>query len=132
MNLKRKKKLIARVLKVGVGRIILDRDMQDEIKEAITRQDIKELKKEKIIRIREKKGKRKKKRRKTKRGQGSIKKKVKRRKQDYVKLTRKLRVYLKNLKVKGKITTEKYLKLRKRTRARDFSDLAHLREAIEK
>lgn len=132
MNLKNKKKLIARVLKVGVDRVILDQNRMEEIKEAITRQDIKDLKKQGIIKMRVKKGKKKKMKRKTKKRAGSIKKRVKRRKQDYVKITRKLRDYIKNLKGKKEITTEQYKKLRKRIRARDFRDLAHLREAIKK
>jgi ribosomal protein L19E len=132
MNLKRKKKLIARTLGVGIEKIRLNSEMRDEIKEAITRQDIKDLKKENIIKIKEKRGKLKKKKRKTKRRGGSRKKKLKKRKQDYVKLTRKLRAYIKNLKIKGKISLGEYRDLRKKIRAGVFRDLAHLAGAIKK
>ncbi|MEK6820313.1 MAG: 50S ribosomal protein L19e [Nanoarchaeota archaeon] len=131
MNLRKKKKLIARVLKIGMGRVILDKDMQEEIKEAITRQDIKQLKTEKIVRIKEGKG-RKKQRRKGKRGMGSIKKKVGKRKKTYVAMIRKMRGYVKDLKERGQITREQHTKLRKRAKAREFRDLSHLREAIRK
>jgi len=132
MNLKKKKKLIARTLGIGVKRIKLDSEMSEEIKEAITRQDIKDLKKEKIIKIREKIGRRKKKKRKTKRRMGSRKKKVNRRKQDYVSLTRKLRNYAKKLKDRGEVSKEEYYDLRKKIRARTFRDFSRLREEIGK
>jgi len=130
MNLKKKKKLIARVLKVGLGRIILDSNMKNEIKEAITRQDAKDLKQAGAVRIKEKKG-RKRKEKKRRRREGKIKKKVKRRKQEYVKLTRKLRNYIKGLKDKERISKEDYREFRKKIRARQFRDLAHLKEAIK-
>lgn len=130
MNLKKKKKLAARVLKVGAGRIVLSSDMPEEIKEAITRQDIRDLVKEKIIKIKEKKGRRKIRKRKTKKRGGKVKKKVNKRKREYVKLTRKLRKYVKNLKLKGRITREEYYNLRKKIRAKSFRDLTHLRTII--
>ena len=101
MNLKKKRELIARTLKVGKGRIRIDETSINEIKEAITRQDIKELKSKKIIKTKEKVGRKKKEKRKTKRRKGSKKKKINTRKQDYVKLTRKLRKFVKNKKEKG-------------------------------
>ncbi len=131
MNLKKKKKLVARVLKVGKRRIILNSSMKDEIKEAITRQDIKDLKQAGVIRIKEKKGRKKKDKRKTKKREGKKKKKIKRGKQEYVKLTRKLRTYVKNLRDKEKIGKEDYRKFRKKIRARVFRDLAHLKEAVK-
>jgi large subunit ribosomal protein L19e len=132
MNLKKKKKLMVRILKVGLRRIKLASGMREEIKEAITRQDIRDLRKGGIIRIKEKKGRRKKEKKKTRIREGSRKKKVKRRKQDYVKLTRKIRAYLKNLKEKGDISSELYKSLRKKTRTKEFRNLAHLREALRK
>jgi len=131
MNLKKKKELVARVLKVGKGKVILDSSMKDEIKEAITRQDIKDLKQAGAIKIKEKKGRRKKKKRKTKKGEGKRKKKIKREKQEYVKLIRKLRAYIKNLRDKEKISKEDYREFRKKIRARVFRDLAHLKEAVK-
>ena len=132
MNLKKKKKLIARTLGVGVKRIRLNSEMSGEVKEAITRQDIRELKKEKVIKVKEKKGKKKKRKRKTKRRAGSRKKSVKRRKENYVKLTRKLRSYLKRLKNSGELSREEYYNLRKKIRARTFRSFVNLKEVIRK
>jgi large subunit ribosomal protein L19e len=132
MNLRNKKKLIARTLKVGIDRIVIDQERIEEIKEAITRQDIKDLKKQKIIKIKEKKGRKKNVKRKTKKRGGSVRKKIKRRKQDYVKITRKLRKHVKGLKKKGEITREENIDLRKKIKARTFKSLGHLREAVKK
>ena len=60
MNLRGKKKLIARKLRVGIDKIILDENRLGEIKEAITRQDIVDLANKGLIRIREARGSRKK------------------------------------------------------------------------
>ena len=132
MNLRSKKKLIAKVLKVGVNRIILESSRSTEIKEAITRQDIRDLKKEGVIKIKEIKGRKKNIKRKTKKRGGSVRKKVNKRKQDYVAITRKLRNYVKNMKTKGRISKEEHQELRKKIKSRAFRDLAHLRDAIRK
>jgi ribosomal protein L19E len=131
MNLKNKKRLIARTLKVGIRRISINKDMTSEIKEAITRQDMRDLKKEKIIKIKEVKGRKKKVKRKTKRRLGSIKKKVKNSKQKYVKLVRKQRAYIKVQSRKEIITKEQYRDLRKKVRAKNFRDLSHLKEFVK-
>ncbi len=131
MNLKKKKKLVSRALKVGIGRVRLNPEMREEIKEAITRQDIKDLKKEKIIKVKEKRGRKKKKKRKIKKRQGKRKKKTRKGKKDYVKLTRKLRKYIKNLKTRNKISKERYYELRKKIRSKVFRDFAHLKASIE-
>ncbi len=130
MNLRKKKQLAAQVLKVGKKRICLNNEALAEIKEAITKQDIKDLYKDGIILIKPIKGKKKIKRRKTKRGPGKIKKKIKHRKQDYVKITKKLRAYLKQLKSQRKIDNELFLKLRKKIRMRDFRSKMHLKEYL--
>jgi len=131
MNLRRKKQLAARVLRVGKNRISFDENKLPEIKEAITKRDILDLQKDGIILIKEIKGRKKKKKRKTKRGPGKIKKKVNRRKQTYVRLTRKLRNYLKELRIQGKINNELYWDLRKKIRMKTFRSKAHLREYLE-
>jgi large subunit ribosomal protein L19e len=100
MNLKSKKELAARTLNVGVNRIKFVESRIDEIKEALTKQDIKDLYNDKAIIIKEIKGKRKKEKKKKRRTAGNIRKKVNKRKQEYVKLARKLRSYLKNIKNK--------------------------------
>ena len=131
MNLAKKKILAAKALKVGKNRIIFNREGLNEIKEAITRQDIKSLKSEGIISIKPVKGRRKIKRRKTKKGPGKIKKKVKKRKQSYVKITRKLRRYLKELKDSDVIKKDLYRSLRRRIRMRDFKSLMNIKEYLK-
>ncbi len=68
-----------------------------EIKEAITKQDIRDLLKSRAIIVKEIKGKLKRVKRKTRRREGSLKKKVKRTKKDYMAITRKLRVFISEL-----------------------------------
>jgi len=131
MNLGKKKELAAKALKVGKNRIVFNVEGLPEIKEAITKQDIQTLKEEGIISIKPVKGRRKIKKRKTKRGPGKIKKKVNNRKQTYVKITRKLRDYLKELKNRGDINKDLYWELRKRVRMRAFRSKANLKEFLK-
>ena len=131
MKLDKKKLLASKTLKVGKNRIILSEERLDEIKEAITKQDIKELKATGAIKVKEVKGRKKVKKRKTKRKAGKIKKKINKRKQQYVKITRKLRSYIKELKNQGKIKNEEYKELRKIIRARDFKSKAQLKEYLK-
>ncbi|MCH7774798.1 MAG: hypothetical protein IH784_10400 [Bacteroidetes bacterium] len=77
MNLAKKKELAARTLNVGKSRVTFVRSRLDEIKEAITKQDIRDLQKEGAILIRGIKGKRKAKK-KRKRSTENIRKKLKR------------------------------------------------------
>ena len=67
MNLAKKKQLAAETLKVGKHRIVFNIEGLPEIKEAITKQDIKTLFQEGIITIKPVKGRRKVKKRKTRR-----------------------------------------------------------------
>jgi len=130
MKLDKKKQLAARVLKIGKGRVIFEEERADEIKEAITKQDIKDLHSQGIIKIKPVRGRKKIKKRKTKKRAGKIKKKVKKRKQEYVKITRKLRNYIKELKKQEKISREEHLELRKKIRARAFKSKAQLKEYL--
>jgi large subunit ribosomal protein L19e len=130
MKLDKKKELAAKTLKVGKGRICFSIENLAEIKEAITKQDIRDLAKQGIIKIKLVKGRKKIKKRKTKRGPGKIKKRIKRRKQEYVKITRKLRGYIKELTKQEKIEKEEYRELRKKIRARTFKSKAQLKEYL--
>ena len=56
MNLKKQKEIAARKLNVGKSRIHLNPDNAEEIKEAITGEDIRRLKDEKIITIKKLRG----------------------------------------------------------------------------
>jgi len=127
MNLRKKKQLAARTLGVGTGKIAFTR--VDEIKEAITKQDIRDMVQSGAIIIKENKGRRKKKKG-VKRGLGKIKKKIKKRKEEYVKLTRKLRRYIKQLLMQEKISKEQYRILRKEIKSKMFRSKAHLKEIL--
>jgi len=133
MKLDRKKKLAMRTLKKGKDKIKFDVNRIDEIKEAITKQDIKDLVKSKAIIIKEDKGKRKNKKKNKKRSTGKIKKLClgRDKKQRYVKLTRKLRDYVYQLRRLGMIDVEEYKGLRRRIRASEFRSKRHLKEVLE-
>jgi len=128
MNLGKKKILAAKALKVGKKRIVFLTPRLDEIKEAITKQDIKDLQKEGAITIKEVKGRKKIRKKKKKKGIGKTKKKVKMRKQVYATMTRKLRKYTHELKKAGKLNAEEVKEIRKKIRNRFFRSKAHLRE----
>jgi large subunit ribosomal protein L19e len=131
MKLDRKKELAAKALGVGKGRIIFNVEGLAEIKEAITKQDIKDLANEGIISIRPVKGRKKVTKRKTQRGPGKIKKKVSKRKQVYVKITRKLRDYIQMLKRHAIIDRDLYKDLRKKIRMRVFKSKANLKDYLK-
>ncbi|MEM4326090.1 MAG: 50S ribosomal protein L19e [Candidatus Pacearchaeota archaeon] len=131
MDLRKKKELAARTLGVGKDRIIFVDSRLEDIKEAITRRDIRDLYKDGAIIIKERRGRRKIMRKKRRRGIGSIKKKIKNRKEEYVKLTRKLRGYVSQLKKKNEISRENVEEIRKRIKNRYFKNLSHLKEFIK-
>jgi len=128
MNLRNKKKLAARTLNVGSNRIIFLESRINEIKEAITKQDIRELFKSGAIIIKEKKGRKKSK---EKRGKRTIKKNIDSRKRDYVIITRKLRKYAKNKYKLGEITKDELKKILKEIRNKSFKSQSYLKKYIE-
>ena len=130
MNLANKKELAKKVLGVGKNRIIFSTEGLSEIKEAITKQDIQSLYDEGIIRIKPIKGRKKVEKRTTRRGPGKIRKTIKRRKQVYVKITRKLRAHLQSQKNQGKLEHAQYKDLRKKIKMRFFRSKAHLQEHL--
>lgn len=130
MNLSKKKSLAVRALKVGEGRIKFLQSRIDKIKEAITKQDIRELQKEGAIIVKEIKGKKKSEKKNKKRGAGKIKKTVNKRKQEYVKMVRKQRGYVAELKRKGELNKEEVIDIRKKIRNKQFRSKAHLKEFI--
>ena len=129
-GLDKRKMLASKVLGVGKGKIYFDSAHLPEIKEAITKQDIRDLYQSGIIKIKPNKGRRTNKKRKTKRGPGKIKMKVRNRKRDYVKLVRKQRRHVHELRKQGKISREDYTKLRVKIRAKTFKSKAALKEHI--
>ncbi len=131
MKLENKKALVSRTLGVGMGRIIFNNQRLNEIKEAITKQDIRDLFVSGAIILREIKGSKIKEKRKWRRRAGRIRKKVKIGKKVYMKKTRKFRDYIGRLKDNERITKVAYYKLRQEIRASMFKDLSHLKERIE-
>ena len=130
MNLKKKKALIARTLEVGKGRIRFNTGRLPEIKEALTKQDVRDLLQSGAIRVNEIHGRKAVVRRKSRRKQGSVRKKIKSGKRGYIIITRKLRSYLADLRRKGQVSDEHYIKLRKEIRARNHSTKARFKERI--
>lgn len=130
MNLGNKKKLASRTLNVGKERIVFLTSRLNEIKESITRQDMKDLKEAGAIIIKEIKGRRKEKKSSKKRGPGKIKKKVSKRKERYVIMTRKLRKYALEKEKKGDISKEDIKDMRKKIRNKFFRSKNHLKEYI--
>lgn len=130
MNIRKKKILAANALGVGKDRIVLNNQRLDEIKEAITKQDIRDLVSAGAITVKDIKGRRTVEKRKTRRRAGSVRKKVKNSKTEYVIITRKLRRYISELRNQEKITEEQFWKLRKDIRARTFKSKSHLKEHL--
>lgn len=130
MNLGKKKELAARTFKVGKARIVFVKARAEDIKEAITKQDIRDLNKDGAILIKEIKGRKKNPAKKKRRSVGNVRKKIKRRKRDYVTLTRKLRGYVSELKKQGDLSEAEVKEIRKRIRNKAFRSKANLKEYI--
>ena len=130
MNLESRKQLASKVLRVGKNKVLFNPEHLEEIKEAITKQDIRDLFAEGIISVRETRGRRKIVRRTTRRGPGSIKLVVRDRKGDYMIMVRKLRRYINELRKQNKIDRVRYYELRKKIKARIFKNKAHLKDYI--
>lgn len=131
MKLENKKTFVASVLGVGKGRIIFNKSRLSEIKEAMTRQDVRDLFSSGAISIAEIKGRRKVEKRATRRRAGSIKQPAINKKRKYMINTRKLRAYVSELRKNGNITREQFFKLRNEIRASAFKDKAHFKERIK-
>lgn len=130
MNLRNKKELAAKTLKVGKERIVFVKERIPEIKEAISKQDMKDLHLEGAILIKEVKGRKTNVKRKNPRGKGKVKKKVNMRKEKYMIIARKLREYAKELKLQGKLTKEEVVEIRKKIRNHEFKSKANLKTYI--
>lgn len=129
MKLEKKKMLVARALDVGKGRVVFNKNNLSQIKEAITKQDVKDLVSSGAIIIKDKKGRLANEKTHKRRRAGSVKKKVRRSKREYVLLTRKLRSYLFVLRKKG-LSKETYAELRKQIKRHEIRNLSHLKEKI--
>ena len=131
MNLLKKKILAAKTLGVGKNRIVFMQDALGEVKEAITKQDIRSLHEEGAITIRPIKGRRKIVRRKRQGGFGKMHMNVKHRKRDYIIMTRKLRSHIAFAKNSGVVSKEVYNDVRKKIKNRHFKSGGHLKEYIK-
>jgi len=132
MNLSKKKALAIKTLNVGRKRIVFVKSRLEDIKEAITKQDIKDLQKDGAIIVKEVKGRKKNLKKKSRRSTGNIRKKVKKRKEEYVIMTRKLRKYVKELRNQGKLSREEAQDIRKKIRNKYFKSLGNLKEYIRR
>ncbi len=130
MKLEKKKMLAARTLGVGKGRIIFNKNNLPQIKEAITKQDIKDLVSSGAIIIKDIKGRLANQKRQKRRRAGSVKKKVRNSKREYVLITRKIRSYLFFLRKKGLLSEKIYSQLRKEIKGHEIKNLSHLKEKI--
>ena len=130
MNIGKKKILASKVLGVGKGRIAFSKARLNEIKEAITKQDIRDLFAAGAIAIKEVKGRKKIVGRKRRRGPGKVQLKVNIRKRTYMTMTRKLRGHVFSLRNQGTLSLEDYRDLRKKIRNRFFKSKAHLKEHL--
>ncbi|MCR4284900.1 MAG: 50S ribosomal protein L19e [archaeon] len=131
MQLTKKKELAAKVLGVGKSRILFVDSHLPEIKEAITRQDIRDLASLGAIKIKEVSGRKKVVKRKHRRRTGKVKKKVNKSKKEYVIITRKLRTFVRHLLKTGAVDKEKHREVRKMIRARRFKSKRHLKESLK-
>ncbi len=127
MNLGNRKSLAAKTLKIGKKRIKFVKSRVKEIKDAITKEDIRGLVEDGAIEIQGVRGRKTNISRKNQRGTGKIKKKVNKRKQEYVKITRKLRKYTKEMFNQGKLNKEEVKEIRKRIRNRAFKSTTNLK-----
>ena len=130
MNLSKKKRLAKKTFGVGSDRIVFVESRLGEIKDAITKQDLRDLEKSGAIIIKIRKGGAKVHKRKS-RSTGNIRKKVRQNKRDYMAITRKLRTYLLELHSRGEISKEDMRSMRKKIRNREFRSKTHFKELRE-
>lgn len=128
MDLKKKKQLAARTFKVGESRIKFLEPRLNEIKEALTKQDMRDLHKDGALIILPVKGRKVLENKKKSRSVGNVRKKVNKRKQKYVKLTRKLRKYL--AEIEGKLTKKEKEEFRKKIKNKSFESKSDFKAYI--
>lgn len=128
MNLKKKKALAIRTFGVGEKRIKFLAPRLDEIKEALTKQDMRDLLKDGAIVIEPISGRKTLENKKKKRSVGNVRKKVNKRKKEYVILTRKLRKHI--VEIEGKLTKKEKQDLRKKIRNKFFASKSDFKNHI--
>ena len=128
MDLKKKKALAVRTLGVGEKRIKFLEPRLAEIKEALTKQDIRDLVNDGAIVIANVGGRKTSTKKKKKRSVGNVRKKVNVRKSKYVALTRKLRKHL--AQIEGKLTKKEKTDLRNKIKNKFFPSNAAFKDYI--
>jgi len=140
VNLRAKKRLVSRVVGVGLSRIKFDTESSDDIADAITRENIRSLITAGAITIKPAKGTSRgrskfKKAQKSKRGATTGSKKGRKgarvgKKEVYVKRTRALRYRLKVAKDRKEITNPEFWELYRKVGGNTVKDIAHLRGLV--
>jgi len=133
------RKMAAKVLGVGLNRVWFDPNRLDEIKEAITKEDIRALIKEGVIKKRPIKGIKRRagkirqlrKRKGRRRRAGKRKKTIVLRKRNYIIRIRNLRKYIARLKKEGKIDSKLSKKLRRWAKSGLIKSKREIDEKIE-
>lgn len=142
MNLRNQKRLASEILKCGQGRVWLDPEQLDRIDEAITREDIRSLIKQGVIKKKQKQGVSrararvlmKKKRKGLRKGPGKRKGTANARLGDKKKWMQKIRAQrklLKQLRDEGKLSRRVYRKLYRMSKGNAFRDKGHLMASLE-
>lgn len=141
VNLRAKKRLVSRVVGVGLSRIKFDTESSDDIADAITRENIRSLITAGAITIKPAKGTSRgrskfKKSQKSKRGATTGSKKGRKgarvgKKEVYVKRMRALRYRLKVAKDRKEITNPEFWELYRKVSGNTVKDSAHLRGLVE-
>jgi large subunit ribosomal protein L19e len=134
MKLDVQKRLAAKVLKIGLARVWFDPSRLDDIKEAITKEDIKSLIKQGAIKAKRVRGVAKK-RRKRRRGPGRRKGAKKARtpkKRRWISKVRAQRRFLKRLREKGILNPREYRKIYSLIKGGAFKSVSHLKTHIKK
>ena len=130
MNLAKKRELAARTLGVGKARILFNTQRLLEIKEAITKQDIRDMVANGAIFIKGIKGRRAVEKRTSRRHAGKRRKRPRRGKIEYVKTVRRLRAYLVELKKQEKISHKINVELRKILKTNTIKTKPQMKERI--
>ena len=130
MNLRKKKKLAAKTLGVGKNKIVFVKLRIDEIKDAITKQDIRDLYGGGAILIKQASGRKKVKKIRKRRSVGNIRKKIRNEKRKYIFLTRKLRNHLNEQNKIKKISREQIEEIKKKIKNKEFKNKSNFNEYL--
>lgn len=131
MDLKSQKRIAAQLLKAGQNRVWMDPEQLDRIENAITKNEIRRLVHEGVIRRKAQLGISKGRGRKLRKGAGSRKGSKITKKRLWIKKIRALRKGLRELVEKRMITRNTYRKLINMSKGGAFRSKSHLKEYIE-